>query len=163
MATTSNFSFNLPAVGGDSGEWGTLLNSNWNTLDAILNGTGDDIVIDGITADGLTLTGVVSLGIAGKITETVHTAGASGTVDIDPANGTVQTIAMSGNVTLTESLANGEFVTLRITSVGADSITWPTMEWMFGTEPTLDATNTNWVQLFKVAGTLYGSYIGFSS
>jgi len=161
--TTTNYSFNLPSVGGDADAWGTLLNSNWSTLDAILNGTGSDIVIDGLTADGLTLTGTVSLGIAGKVTETVYTAGSSGTINIDPANGTIQTIAMTGNVTITESLADGEFVTLRITSVGSDTVTWPAMQWMFGNEPSLDSTNTNWIQLWQVGGTLYGSYIGFSS
>ena len=164
MATsTTNFSFSLPAVGGDSDAWGTLLNSNWSSLDAILNGDGASINIDGLTADGMTLTGTVSLGVAGKITETVYTAGSSGTVNIDPANGTIQTIAMTGNVTITESLANGEFVTLRITSVGSDSVTWPSMEWMYGLEPDLDAIATNWVQIWQVAGVVYGSYLGFTS
>lgn len=164
MATsTTNYSFSLPAVGGDADAWGTLLNSNWTTLDSILNGDGASINIDGITADGMTLTGVVSLGIAGKVTETVHSAGASGTINIDPANGTIQTITMTGNVVITESLANGEFVTLKIDSVDANTVTWPTMEWMFGTEPVLNTTATNWVQLWQVAGTVYGSYIGYSS
>jgi hypothetical protein len=161
--TTTNFTFNLPAVGGDDDSWGTLLNSNWTSLDSILNGDGASINIDGITADGMTLTGVVSLGVAGKITETVYTLSTSGTINIDPANGTVQTIAMSGNVTFTESLANGEFVTLQITSVGTDTVTWPSMKWMFGSAPTLNATNANWVQLWQVAGQLYGSYLGYTS
>ena len=161
--TTTNYSFSLPAVGGDADAWGTLLNSNWTTLDSILNGDGASINIDGITADGMTLTGTVELGVAGKITETVHELGTSGTIEIDPANGTIQTIAMTADVTLTDSLATGEFVTLQITSVGTDTVTWPAMQWMFGTEPTLNATNTNWVQLFKVGSVLYGSYIGFSS
>lgn len=163
MAQTQYFSFNLPAVGGSAGQWGTDLNTNWTTLDSILNGDGDAINIDGITADGLTLTGTVELGVAGKITEAVHELEISETIAIDPANGTIQTIAMTANVTLTDSLASGEFVTLQITSVGDDSVTWPVMQWMFGNEPVLHATNTNWVQLFKVGSILYGSYIGFSS
>jgi len=163
MANTTNFNFNLPAVGGDEDAWGTKLNSNWTSLDSILNGDGSQINIDGYTADGMTLTGVVSLDVSGEITETVYTAGSTGTINIDPANGTVQTIAMTSGVTIQDGLANGQFVTLRITSVDGDNVTWPSMQWMYGNPPNLSQTNTNWVQLFKVAGTLYGSYIGFSS
>lgn len=161
--TTTNFSFTLPAVGGDDDAWGTQLNSNWSSLDTILNGGGTDIVIDGTTQDGLTLTSVAALGLAGKVSQTVYTMATSGTVNIDPENGTIQTCAVSGDITFTESLANGESVLLRITSVGADDITWPAMEWMFGQAPVLDTTNTNWVQIFQVAGTVYGLYVGYSA
>ena len=163
MSTTTNFSFNLPSVGGDANAWGTKLNSNWTSLDSILNGVGTDINIDGITADALTLTAVVSIDVNGSITEEVYSAGASGTVDIAASNGTIQTIAMTGNVTITDSLATGQFVTLQISSVGSDSITWPTMQWVYGSAPSLHATNDNWVQLWKVDTTLYGSYVGFTA
>lgn len=163
MATsTTNFSFSMPTVGADADSWGTLLNGNWSSLDSILNGDGASIVIDGYTVDGLTLTGVVSLEIAGPVTETTYGLASSGAVTVSPANGTIQTIAMTGDITLSDSLSNGQFVTLKITSVGSNTITWPTMDWVFGEEPDLDATNTNWVQLWKVGGTLYGSFIGFS-
>jgi len=87
----------------------------------------------------------------------------SGTVTLDPTNGTIQTIAMTGNVTLSSSLASGEFITLRITSVGSDTVSFPTMEWIGGSAPTLSGTGTNWVHLWNVGGTLYGSFIGTSS
>lgn len=163
MSTTTNFSFNLPSVGGDANAWGTKLNSNWTSLDSILNGVGTDINIDGITADALTLTAVVSIDVNGAITEEVYSAGASGTVNIAASNGTIQTIAMTGNVTITDSLATGQFVTLQISSVGSDSITWPTMKWVYGSAPSLHATNDNWIQLWKVGATLYGSYVGFTA
>lgn len=163
MSTTTNFNFNLPSVGGDANAWGTKLNSNWTSLDSILNGVGTDININGITADALTLTAVVSIDIDGSITEEVYSAGASGTVNIAASNGTIQTIAMTGNVTITDSLATGQFVTLQISSVGSDSITWPTMKWVYGSAPSLHATNDNWVQLWKVGTTLYGSYVGFTA
>tara|TARA_Y100000289_G_C3929553_1_gene155554 strand:- start:2794 stop:3285 length:492 start_codon:yes stop_codon:yes gene_type:complete len=163
MTTTTNFNFNLPSVGGDANAWGTKLNTNWTNLDAILNGTGTDIVINGLTANGLTLTGVVSIDIDGAITEEVHSAGASGTINITATNGTIQTIAMTGNVTITDGLSSGQFVTLQISSVGSDTVTWPTMEWVYGSAPSLHATSDNWVQLWKVGSTLYGSFVGFSS
>jgi len=166
MATqTTTYSFNIPAVGGDADNWGALLNANWNKLEAILSGADGEPVIsvDGLTADGMTLTGVVAMSIDGEVTEKVHTLGTSGAVTIDPANGSIQTLAMTGNVTISSSLTTGQFVTLQISSVGSDSITWPSMQWMYGAEPVLDASATNWIQLWNVGGTLYGSYLGFSS
>ena len=48
MATnTTNYSFQKPAVSGDSGVWGGYLNSNWDSVDSLLGGgtsiTGIDI------------------------------------------------------------------------------------------------------------------------
>ena len=37
MATT-NYSWNLPTVGGSEDAWGTQLNANWTALDTLLNG-----------------------------------------------------------------------------------------------------------------------------
>jgi len=161
---TQYYTFNLPSVGGDSDAWGTLLNSNWTSLDGILNGTGTHINLDTYTADGMTLTGIASAGFAGDISEAVYDAGTSGAIDIDAANGTIQTIDMTGDVTITSSLTTGQFITLRITSVGSSTVAWPvTMEWLFGLEPALNSTETNWVGVWNVGGTLYGSYTGYSS
>ena len=60
MATT-HYNFNLPTVGGNAGDWGTLLNQNWSSLDAILNGDGSAINLDGVTIDGITLTGTTTV------------------------------------------------------------------------------------------------------
>lgn len=169
MADTGTpYSFNLPAIGGDADQWGTKLNNNWTSLSSILSAggsTGTNILnLDDYTADGMTLTGVVSIDIDGDITEEVFTAADSGEIDVDPANGTIQTIDMTGDVTITSSLTTGQFVTLRITSVGTDSVTWPpSMQWLFGSSPALSSGNTNWVQLWNVGDTLYGSYIGYTA
>ena len=160
---TQYYTFNLPSVGGDADSWGTLLNANWQSLDGILNGTGTAINIDSYTADDMTITNVASASFAGDISEAVHDAGASGTIDLDASNGTIQTIAMTGAVTITSSLQSGQYITLRITSVGTDTVTWPSMQWMFGLEPDLNSTQTNWVGIWNVGGTLYGSYTGYSS
>ena len=39
MATTTNYSFTLPTVGGSSDQWGTNLNANWTSIDTLLGGT----------------------------------------------------------------------------------------------------------------------------
>ena len=160
---TQYYTFNLPSVGGDADSWGTLLNANWQSLDGILNGTGTQINIDSYTADDMTITNVASASFAGDISEAVHDAGASGTIDLDASNGTIQTIAMTGAVTITSSLQSGQYITLRITSVGTDTVTWPSMEWMFGLEPDLNSTATNWIGIWNVGGTIYGSYTGYTS
>jgi hypothetical protein len=35
---TSNYSWNLPTVGGSEDTWGTSLNANWTALDTLLGG-----------------------------------------------------------------------------------------------------------------------------
>ena len=47
---------------------------------------------------------------------------------------------------------------LKIENVGTNTIAWPSgMYWVFGAEPSLHATNANWVQVWKQGGDLYGS------
>lgn len=38
MATTTNYAFDLPVVGGNQDTWGGLLNGNWSALDTLLGG-----------------------------------------------------------------------------------------------------------------------------
>jgi hypothetical protein len=48
---TSNYSWNLPTVGGSEDTWGTQLNSNWTALDTLLGGTNatEFAILDGAT------------------------------------------------------------------------------------------------------------------
>lgn len=93
-------------------------------------------------------------------TETVYAL--SGTA-LDPANGTVQTKTLGANTTFTESLVDGQSVILGITA-GAYTVTWPTTVWAKvgggGAAPTLVSTGVNWITLWQVGGTLYGSFLG---
>ena len=51
MATTTNYSWNLPTVGGSEDTWGTANNSNWSALDTLLGGTNatEFAILDGAT------------------------------------------------------------------------------------------------------------------
>lgn len=78
MATTTNYLFQKPTVGGNEDTWGDLLNGNWDALDALLGGitaaefgyldgaTGniqaqlDDITTTPTFATSVTLTGAAS-------------------------------------------------------------------------------------------------------
>lgn len=79
---------------------------------------------------------------------------------IDPANGTIQYKTLGANTTFTESLADGEFVTLMIDDGAGYTITWPTTTWVGGSAPTLETTGYNVIELWHVNGVLYGAFVG---
>lgn len=107
------------------------------------------------TTDSQTLTNKTFTGY----TETVYNL--SGT-EINPANGTIQYKTLSADTTFTETLANGQCVTLML-NPGTYSPTWPTTTWIgstASTAPTLVASVYNCITFFQFDGTLYGKYEG---
>mgnify|MGYP000102888543 CR=1 FL=1 len=84
----------------------------------------------------------------------------AGTV-IDPANGTIQYKTLAANTTFTESLSNGEYVTLMIDDGSSYTITWPTITWLTsdGSAPSLQTTGYTVFELWKVSATLYGAVV----
>jgi hypothetical protein len=95
------------------------------------------------------------------IVETVYAL--TGTA-LDPNNGTTQTKTISTNTTFTDSLSNGESMSLHLTGGSSYTITWPTITWISKTgnnAPTLTASDT--VVFFKISTTLYGVWIGSSA
>ena len=95
------------------------------------------------------------------IEETTYTL--TGTA-LDPANGTIQTRAFSGNTSLTDSLTTGESMVLQTTGGASHTITWPTITWVTSAgnaAPTLTAADT--IVFWKVGTTLYGAYAGSSA
>jgi hypothetical protein len=99
-------------------------------------------------------------------TETVFAITDGASVDINPANGTIQTWTLGANRTPTAaSFANGQSVTLMITA-GSFTVTWTTIAvtWVGGTAPTLaTSTNKNFLVLWKIGGVVYGNFVGSSS
>ena len=79
---------------------------------------------------------------------------------IDPSNGTIQYKTLTTSTTFTESLADGEFVTLMIDDGAGYTITWPTTTWVGGSAPTLETTGYNVIELWHVNGVLYGAFVG---
>ena len=53
MATTTNYAFDLPVVGGNQDTWGGLLNGNWSALDTLLGGISatEFSYLDGATSN----------------------------------------------------------------------------------------------------------------
>ena len=97
-------------------------------------------------------------------TETVYTLGTSGSLALDPANGTVQSCTLAGNPTFTDSISNGQSIVLYLVNGSSYTVTWPTMTWVssFGNfAPLLTANDT--VVLWKIGSTLYGVWVGSST
>ena len=65
--STTNYSWNLPTVGGDEDAWGGYLNNNWSDLDTLLGGTN---AIEFAILDGATVT-TVELNLLDGVTWTL--------------------------------------------------------------------------------------------
>jgi hypothetical protein len=95
------------------------------------------------------------------VTEGVFALGTSGSIALNPANGTIQTCALAGNPTFTDSLAAGQSLALRLNNGASYTVTWPTMTWVTSggnAAPTLTAADT--LVFWKIGTTLYGAYVG---
>lgn len=116
------------------------------------------------TSGAITTSGTVTVTgetILKEIRETVFTLDTSGSIALDPANGGVQTTALSGNPTFTDSLVTGQSILLVVANGSSYTVTWPTITWVTANgnvAPTL--TSRDMIAVFKVATTLYGAYLG---
>ncbi len=82
---------------------------------------------------------------------------------IDPTNGTMQYKTLSGNVTFTHSLGNGDSVLLYLVNGSSYTVTWPAVEWVGAdgdTAPTLGTQDT--LVFWQVNSVFYGAHIGNS-
>ena len=140
----------------------TLPNDDGNANGLLqTNGSG---VLSFVNSATLTELDVTTLDMAGPIQEkAVNTTGVTGSTALDPANGTIQRLTFSGNVTFTDSLVDGESITLSIDDGSGRTASWPTMEWVGGSAPTLDTTNEHIIVVWKVNSTLYGMASGVAS
>ena len=115
----------------------------------------------GALADFANSTGGLSNPTLTGYIETIYALGTSGSIALNPANGTIQTCAAAGTVTFTDSLSAGQSIVLRLTGGVANTINWPTTTWISATgntAPTLSASCV--LVFFKISTTLYGSYVG---
>jgi len=127
--------------------------------------TNYTITLPAITDTAVTLTATQTL--TNKTftgyTETVFTITDGASVDINPANGTIQLWTLGANRTPSaSSFSNGQSVTLMIADGTAYAVTWTTIgvTWVGGSAPTLPTTGYGVIQLWKAGGTVYGASVG---
>jgi hypothetical protein len=97
----------------------------------------------------------------GELKETVYTLGTSGSISLNPANGSIQRSVLTGAPTFTDALEAGQTVVLMLENGASYSVTWPTTTWVTSggnVAPTLTAKDT--LVFWKVSTTLYGAYVG---
>jgi hypothetical protein len=128
MATsTTNYSFSLPEVGGDTDQWGTQLNANWtladSTLKTIEDSVGDDVTLTG--NDYLSISGqAITVGDVDLTTDVTGTlpvgSGGTGLASLGSAN---QVLAVNSGGTALEykTLSTGGTVT-SVAVTGSDGI-----------------------------------------
>ena len=97
----------------------------------------------------------------GELKETVYTLATTGSIALDPANGSIQTSVLTGAPTFTDSLEAGQSVVLHLEGGATYTVTWPTVTWTTSAgnaAPTLTAKDV--LVFWKVSTTLYGAYVG---
>lgn len=117
------------------------------------------------TLSGKTLTDPI---LDGALVEEAFTISDAAAFEIDPSNGTIQSVTLGASRTpKATNFANGESVMLRVNDGTAYTITWTDatfggsgVVWVGGTAPTLDTTNWTVIVLWKQGGQVYGQYIG---
>jgi len=128
MATsTTNYSFTLPEVGGDTDQWGNQLNANWTSLDSTLKTVADSV------GDDVSLTGNDYLTISGQaitVGDVDLTADVTGTLPVESGGTGLAALGTANQVLAVNATADGlEFQTVSgsgtVTSVsvsGSDGI-----------------------------------------
>ncbi len=118
-----------------------------------------------LTVDNLAVTNAAQTFSAqqtfGELKETVFTLATTGSIALDPANGSIQTSVLTGAPTFTDSLEAGQSVVLHLEGGATYTVTWPTITWTTSAgnaAPTLTAKDV--LVLWKVSTTLYGAYVG---
>lgn len=120
MATTTNYTWDLPTVGGDEDAWGTKLNSNWTALDTLLGGVNatEFAILDGATVttaelnllDGVTAT-TAELNILDGVTSTATELNLlDGLTAVSGADLTLITGTAGGSAVLASWNADGDIV-----------------------------------------------------
>ena len=132
------------------------------------------VTIEGVqvatASNSMTLTGktLTDPAIIGAITEDIYAITDGAAFEVDPSNGTIQTITLGASRTpKATDFAAGESVTLMVDDGSASTLTWTDATfgtsgviWVGGTAPTLNTTKYTVIELWKVGSQVYGALVG---
>lgn len=146
----------------ESSSGGSAVSFSSNSKDVFVTYPAERAVATDATQ---TLSGktIANLVFDGSYTEDVFTISDGASVDLNPANGTIQLWTLGANRSPTaSSFASGQSMSLMVDDGSAYTITWPSVTWKTdgGVAPTLQTTGYTIVQLWKVSTTLYGARVG---
>lgn len=142
---TTNFAWNPPNVAGDSGAWGTILNTLIDDVDSDLN----DVKT---TADaalpkaGGTMTGVLNLQTSTGALVAKGTVSGAVTLNLATANAFTATVGANTTFSFVGAPATSGVVlgaVLRLTNGGAFTVTWTNVKWAGGAAPALTGAGTD--------------------
>lgn len=157
----------------DSSDTSLVQPSNWNAEHTVTCATGKLLgrasagtgAVEEITAPAGAIVGTTDTQtLSGKTLtgtkETVFTVTDGASVDLDPANGGIQTWTLGASRTPTATnFAAGQSMTLLVDDGSACTITWTTIgvTWLdSASAPTLQTSGYTIIELFKVGSTVYG-------
>ena len=160
MANTANYNWVKPTVGGDSGTWGSELNTDLDSIDTDLKAVSD-VADAALPLAGGTMTGEISIDVASY--RTVTMSGQSGAVTIDLSQGVGFILTFSGTPTFTFSNTPvvRAFTTfwMKMTNAGSVIPAWPaSVHWTNGTTPTWSNSGVDIVEFvsFNSGGVWHG-------
>lgn len=139
MATTTNYGWTKPTVGGDNGAWGTILNSLFDAVDSALK-TVENLANAALPKSGGTMSGGIVVKVA--VSARLDLGAVSGAVNLDVNAFQHYTGTIAGATTFsfinTVGGAVSQGISLLLTNPGAFAITWPaSVRWNNGVVPTL--------------------------
>ena len=153
----------IASVGGliQFGQGNANLNfSNASDVITPANGSGSDN--DNALDLGSSSARFKDLYLSGGVVDTTTTVSYASSIALSYTNGAIQSVALSGNVTFTDSLADGEAVVLMLDNGASHTVTWTAVtKWVTSSgnaAPTLTANDT--LVFWKIGTSVYAAYAG---